>query len=338
MSAYAIDVIMPCGTNTRRPAQIRPVVTSSGISNMTIQVTNNLGDASPVWVTTTNNHAVLTPNFAKETTNWEIGIRVTGEADSASAYIAEPRCFVAAAASGATVPLGSWADATDDEIAAMIHAAHLGEIDLQADAGWAIGDKRTIPISAFTADGGVTVNLQDVEIAISSFDDYNNCGCVMQFDFVDCLASRVRINSATGTTGGYGATTMYSTTLPLLVNALPAYLRDMLIEFSVLAAAGDGSSSIATVTGNLLALRAEVEILGTTSYSYPGEGTLIPYYATAGNRIKKLGSNGSAILWVMRSPHATKSTYFCRISAEGAGYSGTYPSTTASGVAPFGCL
>ena len=30
MSAYAIDVIMPCGTNTRRPAQIRPVVTGSG--------------------------------------------------------------------------------------------------------------------------------------------------------------------------------------------------------------------------------------------------------------------------------------------------------------------
>ena len=336
MSAYAIDVIMPCGTNTRRPAQIRPVVTGSGISNMTVQVTNNLGDASPVWVTTTNDHAVLTPNFAKETTNWEIGIRVTGEADSDAAYIAEPKCFVAAVESGATVPLGSWADATDDEIAAMIHAAHLGEIDLQADAGWAIGDKRTIPISAFTADGSVAEKAQNAEIAISSFDDYNNCGCVMQFDFVDCLASRVRINSATGTTGGYGATTMYSTTLPRLVNALPAYLRDMLIEFSVLI--GASSSSIATVTGNLLALRAEVEILGTAATSFVGEGTLIPYYATAGNRIKKLGSNGSAILWVMRSPHATKSTYFCRISAEGAGYSGTYPSTTASGVAPFGCL
>ncbi len=338
MSAYAIDVIMPCGTNTRRPAQIRPVVTGSGISNMTVQVTNNLGDASPVWVTTTNDHAVLTPNFAKETTNWEIGIRVTGEADSASAYIAEPKCFVAAAASGATVPLGSWADATDDEIAAMIHAAHLGVIDLQADAGWAVGDIRTIPISAFTADGSVAERAQNAEIAISSFDDYNACGCVMQFDFVHSLAAGVRMNSAKSNAGGYGAMTMYTTALPRLVNALPAYLRDMLIEFSVLASAGSLSSNIVTVTGNLLALRAEVEIFGRTTYSYVGEGTQIPYYTTAATRIKNYGISGSAAVWWLRSPRNSGSNRFCRVLDTGAPNNLNTAPTNSFGVSPFGCL
>ena len=337
MSAYAIDVIMPCGTNTRRPAQIRPVVTGSGISNMTIQVTNNLGDASPVWVTTTNDHAVLTPNFAKETTNWEIGIRVTGEADSDAAYIAEPKCFVAAVESGATVPLGTWADATDDEIAAMIHAAHLGVIDLQADAGWAVGDIRTIPISAFTADNAAE-NAQNAEIAISSFDDYNACGCVMQFDFVHSLAAGVRMNSAKSNAGGYGAMTMYTTALPGLVNALPAYLRDMLIEFSVLASAGSLSSNIVTVTGNLLALRAEVEIFGRTTYSYVGEGTQIPYYTTAANRIKKYGISGNVGKWWLRSPRNSVSNRFCRVSGAGEPDSTTTDQTNSFGVAPFGCL
>lgn len=336
MSAYGVDVIIPCGTSTRRPAQIRPVVESSGIYNMTVQVTNNLGDASPVWVTTTNGHAVETPNFVKETANWQLGIRVTGDADSASAFVAEPKCFVAAAESGSSVSLATFADATDDEIAAMIYAAHMGVIDLQADAGWAVGDSRTIRLSLFTGGTGITHYAQSNDIVISSFADYNGCGCVMQFDFKKSIQNTEKMNATDTNSGGYGASVMYTTTLPRMADALPAYLRNMLIAFPVLSSAGGQSGTINTVTGNLLALRSEIEVLGTIARSMAGEGSLIPYYATSANRSKGRVAYSGNYAWLLRSPYSSGNSSYASVTSAGAG--STRNASTACGLAPFGCI
>lgn len=56
----------------------------------------------------------------------------------------------------------SWANGTDAEIAALIAAADRGEVDLYADAGWRVGDERTVSLSAMAASGtydGVTWNV-----------------------------------------------------------------------------------------------------------------------------------------------------------------------------------
>ena len=70
----------------------------------------------------------------------------------------------------------SWANASDSDIAGIILAAHAGLIDLQQDAGWAVGDVRRITL---------TTN-EEVDLVIPTFANYNNCGCVMQFYFKNC--------------------------------------------------------------------------------------------------------------------------------------------------------
>lgn len=230
----------------------------------------------------------------------------------------------------------SWADGTDEQIAVMIDAAKAGRIDLQTDGGWAVGDKRTISIAAFTGGGDVAHEAQEIDIVISSFEDYNSCGCIMQFDFAEALASGGRMNSTEASTGGYGNSEMYLTTIPALVEALPSWLKERLVEFSVLAANNGGpSASIATVPGNKLALRSETEVTGKY-YSMGGEGTQIPYYATTENRIKNLGHGGEAYKWWERSVSASADWCFLNVNATG-GADYTQSHKTA-GISPFGCI
>lgn len=232
--------------------------------------------------------------------------------------------------------LPSWATGTDSEIVALIQAAHAGTVDLQQDAGWAVGDVRTINISAFTGGGNVSHEAQSVDIVISSFDDYMNCGCVVQFDFKDALEAGNKMNRGITNSGGYGASEMKVTTLPALVNALPSWLKDLLIEFSVLASAGSKSTTIDTVTGNKLALRSEVEIFNSNRYSPVGEGSQIPYYVDTDTRKKKRGHDGEYNYYWLRSPVVNNTTAFCIITVDGGITSGSANGTR--GVAPFGCI
>lgn len=236
---------------------------------------------------------------------------------------------------GGSVDIVPFSSGTDEQIVAMIQAAHNGDIDLQQDGGWAVGDVRTITVGAFTTGSGASVPQQSIDIVISSFDDYNSCGCVMQFDFKDALTSITRMNSSNTNVGGYGGSEMKTTTLPALVNALPTWLKDLLITFSCLTSAGNGSSTIEAVTNNKLALRSETEVFGRNSSSLGREGIQVQYYETAANKIKKRGHDGSAYGWWERSPNYNTNG-FCYVSSNG-GSSG-HLATEWFGVAPFGCL
>lgn len=232
------------------------------------------------------------------------------------------------------IEIVSWSAGTDAQIVALLQAAHNGDIDLQQDVGWAIGDVRSISISAFSAGGGVSVPAQNVDIVISSFDDYNLCGCVMQFDFKDCLSQSIRMDSQNTNINGWANSEMKNITLPALVNALPTWLKNMLIEFSCLTSAGNKSSAIVSSSGKL-ALRSEIEIFGSTTQSASGEGVLIPYYNSTARRQKKLGHSGSDNAWYERSPCIAR-TSACYVNANGeADYGNT---SGARGVAPFGCI
>jgi len=228
-----------------------------------------------------------------------------------------------------------WADGADEQIAAILDAAKAGMIDLQTDCGWEVGDVRTIQISAFTGGPGPHP-AQSINIAISSFADYNGCKCAMQFDFKDELVDPVRMNPTDTNAGGYGASEMYTATLPALVNALPEWLRTRLVEFSVLASAGSQSDTIETVTGNRLALRSEVEVFGIVDKSVPGEGSQIEYYKTAENRQKKRGSPNTYRDYALRSPGIGRNDSFCYALKNGS--QGVYIASGYNGLAPFGCI
>lgn len=224
---------------------------------------------------------------------------------------------------------------TDAEIADMIDAARLGTIDLQEDGGWRVGDQRKIHIDAWTGGNGVAHAAEDLCIVITSFDEYNECGNLFQFDFLDCVTGGQRMNSSNTTSGGYGATEMYTTTLPALVEALPSWMQSRLKTFSVLASAGGSTlSTIETVAGNKLALRAAVEIFGAGGNGQAGEGSQIPYYANSALRIKTSGYAGSTAGWWERSAYS--STIFCYVNSGGG--AGSSAASGAYGVAPFGCI
>lgn len=231
--------------------------------------------------------------------------------------------------------LEPFATTSDDNFVKLILAAHAGKVNLQTDAGWKTGDKRTISISAFLGGGNVSHSAQIIDIVISSFDDYENCGCVMQFDFADELEAGNRMNSSATNVGGYGNSEMYNTTLPALVNALPTYLRNLLIEFNCKSSLGWASTEIETVTNNKLALRSEVELTASPFYSNAGEGSRLPYYRDS-SWSKKRGHSGNSNSWWFRSPRKNDLGNF--VGATAAGGISTYAANTYQGVAPFGCI
>lgn len=232
----------------------------------------------------------------------------------------------------------SFQTATDAQIAAMIDAARQGTIDLQADCGWAVGDARSIHVDAWTGGNNVAHAAEDLEIVITEFGDYMNCGCLFQFDFLECCTGVQRMRLSNANEGGYDSTEMYNTTLPALVNALPEWLRTRLKTFDVLASAGNKSTTIETVSGNKLALRSEVELFGTTNYSAAGEGSHVEYYKRGATVLtKRTGQGGSNTAWWERSPAVANAANFCNVSNSG-NASNNYASNAACAVSPFGCI
>jgi len=183
---------------------------------------------------------------------------------------------------------------SDQEIGDMIDAAHSGIIDLETDAGWGIGDRRCIDVESFT-DGVTTTDRQKVFIEITSFKDYNNCGCVMQFDFFEPLEKGFKMHTNGTDTAGYAECNMRLVTLPALAEALPSWLKSRLLTFSVLSRSV-ASGLIESVPNNKLALRSLSE-LNTSQNAIEGEGDVIDGYLDVNNswryrRIRRY-ANGS---------------------------------------------
>jgi len=223
---------------------------------------------------------------------------------------------------------------SDAQLAAMIDAAHAGTIDLQRDAHWRVGNMRKIRIEAFSANG-VSHSAQNIDIVISSFDDYNGCGCVMQFDFLESLTPEQKMNNSSTNAGGYGSSVVKNVTLPALVEALPVWLKDHLLTFDVLSSAGNVSSTIKTVSDNKLALRSEIEVLGAVRNSFAGEGSQCEFYKSSANRYKGKGYSGENERWWLRSPSKYAGQFICLIiDASPSNYDASY----ALWLAPFGCI
>lgn len=243
------------------------------------------------------------------------------------------------------VRLVSWTYGSDEDVAAMIDAAHQGLIDLQEDAGWRVGEFRTIHVDAWTGGGNVSHAAVDIKIAISQFGDYNECGSVLQFDFLESFPEKQRMTASNTNVGGYSATEMYTTTLPALVEALPSWLKTRLKTFSVVATEGNQSTTLETIGNNKLALRSASEVRATPNASYfpVSEGSEVQFYQTTpdsssgGTRYRYKAGTSSTDGWLLRSPAMGSTSYFGYINSYGTD-GATSPATASYYVAPFGCL
>ena len=114
--------------------------------------------------------------------------------------------------------------------------------------------------------------------------EYNNCG------WKNCL---VRTSNA----------------FPALKKVMPAEVVAALKAVTKKTTAGGASSAIDT-TEDTLFLLSEIEVQGTRTFSYAGEGTQYAYYQTEANRKKNRA-------WYLRSPRLNETSCFCRTGWSG---------------------
>lgn len=231
-----------------------------------------------------------------------------------------------------SVEIVSWADGTDEQIAAMLDAAAAGEIDLQIDGGWKVGDRRVVTLTGLFQTG----SLQQNAIIITSFDEYMGCGNLLQFDFED-LPDYI----AAGDGGlGYRYTKTYRYDAGYFVAALPVLLRHRLKTFNVLYNAGtEQQENIVTIPENQLAQRSRREIFGDG----PAEGTQITYYTELSHRIKNVNTYTTQkneqelepYAWWLRT-HNDSNKYYTVTETGELGTVGV--GSTAYGQSLFGCL
>lgn len=330
---------------------------TSGISLSVSQSTRTAGqDGGDPWVkyTVTITNTGSAPVTVREIGYKQqlIGTRLPGETSGASSYTClldrtvlpvpitiapgdagvihyRLKTDVAPGKTVGGVEIVSWGYGAAEKVSAMLTAAKQGVIDLHTDAGWCVGDVRYVDLDAFSTPSG-SAPAQRVPIVISSFREYEGCGNVMQLDFLHTITPSVRMNPTSTNVGGYGAIEMYTDTLPAMEAALPAWLRGHLCTFNVRSSAGNSSDEILTTPGNKLALRSEIEVFGTTTYSKPGEGVQEELYRRGGNEYR----DKHITYWWLRSP-GSGSKNFVRGTSGGTNVIGA---STTSGVAPFMCV
>ena len=133
----------------------------------------------------------------------------------------------------------------------------------------------------------------------------------LTFQMHDCYDETKQMNSINTNSGGWTNCAMRSTHLPAILALMPAEVQAGIREVQNKTSASGQSSSIQT-TNDKLFLLSEIEIFGSTTYSFAGEGTQYAYYKAGNSRVKKV--NGSANWWWERSPYSGYSYGFCSVA------------------------
>ena len=140
----------------------------------------------------------------------------------------------------------------------------------------------------------------------------------LTFQLHDCYDETKQMNSSNTNSGGWNSCAMRSTHLPAILNLMPAEVQAGIREVQKKTSAGSQSSSIQT-TNDKLFLLSEIEIFGSTTYSFAGEGKQYAYYQAGNSKVKNL--SGSADRWWDRSPYSSLSTLFCSVASYGSAIS-----------------
>lgn len=252
----------------------------------------------------------------------------------------------------------TFADGTDEEIAAMIDAHYADKINI-ADY-WAVGDKRKVNLSAMSATGvGESHRAQAVEFAIADFDHdelitaiNGHTKAAVTLTQVDCLmdagcaagtkygsnnAENGHMNNTATNVGGWESCARRAWCNSVYYNALPSAFKNIVKEVNKKTSAGNKSTTIKT-TADKIFLLSEIEISGIRSYSVAGEGNQYQYYknATAKYKLPKWSSSTNSATWWQRSLYSGNIVSFCYASTSGIV---SYTSATNSyGIAPCLCI
>lgn len=81
------------GESADRPAKAKLIIDLTNLTDVELYVSNNAKDTAPVWVAAQNGAVVDLPNTAKETENWQLGVKVYGRSGG-KGIIGEPALIV----------------------------------------------------------------------------------------------------------------------------------------------------------------------------------------------------------------------------------------------------
>ena len=139
----------------------------------------------------------------------------------------------------------------------------------------------------------------------------------LTFGMTQLMASTRQMNSWDTNSGSFAGSAMYSRLSGTIYPNLPTELKDAIKAVNKKTSSGGDFSKIRT-DSMYLWLFSEIEVFGKATYSFAGEGTQYPYFATAAERIKRLSNGaGAASYWWERSPRNQISTSFCYVTPSG---------------------
>ena len=136
----------------------------------------------------------------------------------------------------------------------------------------------------------------------------------LTFQLHDCYGTVFRMNPTITNVGGWRDCEMRTRAMPALKALMPAEVQAGIRPVNKLTSAGNQSSSIVTTSDELF-LPSEVEVFGSITNSFSGEGTQYEYYQAGNSKVKN--RKGSAYNWWERSPRSSNSTSFCRVNISG---------------------
>lgn len=139
----------------------------------------------------------------------------------------------------------------------------------------------------------------------------------LTFQLHDCYGTAYAMNTSNTNAGGWTDCAMRSTHLPAILALMPSEVQAGIKEVNKLTSAGNKSSTINT-TADKLFLLSEIEVFGSVTNSFAGEGDQYAYYAAGNSGIKY--NAGTACAWWCRSPGANYTSDFCRVNISGASY------------------
>ena len=252
----------------------------------------------------------------------------------------------------------TFADGTDDEIAKMIEAHYAGKINI--GDYWAVGDKRIIHHNAMDATGVseshkandytyVIIGIEHDDL-VTTINGKTKAAITIQTERMLYLDTTTEYNStydeshecgyidsSNTNNGGWEGCARRIWCNNVYKECLPTYIQNMMKQVKKLTSVGASSSTIKT-SNDYAFLPSEIEIFGSTTYSFAGEGTQYQYFKTVANRYKKPrynSSSSSGICWE-RSPYSSNSSGFCGLRISGnAGWDDAFATC---GLAPCLCI
>lgn len=154
-----------------------------------------------------------------------------------------------------------------------------------------------------------------IDIIGKNHDTYTAGGkAPLTFQLHDCYADTKQMNSSNTSKSGWTSCAMRQTHLPAILALMPIEVQNGIREVNKQTMSR--SSIRPKTTADKLFLLSEIEIFGSVTYSYKGEGTQYDYYK-ADNNNKKKTRNGIEAAWWERSPKNIDSEKFCVVGLNG---------------------